>query len=157
MPYSTVSSPAASAPQTTNGSTPEPLGNLRFRVDITDIVIGRFAECSGLAYEYEVLEYLEGGNNSVIHRLRGRVRYPNLVLGRGITSEDALLQWFFNYQAGAQRPTVTVTLLDDDGVDRRTFAFASAFPIKWTGPEARAGTSDAMNETLEIGHLGLVP
>jgi len=155
MAYSTRAA-TANAPQTT-GVAPDPLGRLRFRVDIPGLEIGRFAECSGLAYEYEILEYLEGGNNQVVHRLRGRVRYPNLVLGRGVTSEDALLQWFFSYQAGPQRPTVTITLLDDDGVDRRSFAFASAFPIKWTGPEARAGTNDAMSEDLEIGHMGLIP
>jgi phage tail-like protein len=156
MAYNTVASAAASAPQT-NGATPDPLANLRFRVDIPGIEIGRFAECTGLAYEYEVLEYLEGGNNAVVHRLRGRVRYPNLVLGRGVTSEDGLLKWFFNYQAGADRPTVTVTLLGDNGIDRRSFAFASAFPIKWSGPETSAGAGDSMNEKLEIGHLGLIP
>ncbi|HWH11054.1 MAG TPA: phage tail protein [Solirubrobacteraceae bacterium] len=155
MAYNTVAPAAAHTPRT-NGAVPDPLATLRFRVEIPGVEIGRFAQCSGLAYEYEVLEYLEGGNNSVIHRLRGRARYPNLVLGRGITSEDALLRWFFSFQAGPQRPTVTVTLIDDSGADRRSFNFASAFPIKWTGPEARAGTADALNETLEIGHMGLI-
>jgi phage tail-like protein len=156
MAYNTVAPAAAKAPQT-NGATPDPLANLRFRVEIPGVEIGRFAQCSGLAYEYEVLEYLEGGNNDVVHRLRGRARYPNLVLGRGVTSEDALLQWFFKFQSGSQRPTVTVTLLDDDGSDCRSFAFASAFPIKWTGPDTQAGSGDATTETLEIGHMGLIP
>jgi phage tail-like protein len=152
MAYDTV----ASAAPTTNGAGPDPLANLRFRVEIPGVQIGHFAECTGLAYEYDILEYEEGGNNEVVHRLRGRARYPNLVLSRGVTSEDALLRWFFKYQKGPQRPTVTVTLLDDDGSDCRRFAFASAFPIKWTGPDVRADGDDA-TESLEIGHLGLVP
>jgi phage tail-like protein len=152
MAYDTV----ASAAKSTNGASPNPLANLRFRVEIPGVQIGHFAECSGLAYEYEILEYAEGGNNELVHRLRGRARYPNLVLGRGVTSEDGLLKWFFKYQKGPQRPTVTVTLLNDDGSDCRRFAFASAFPIKWTGPNVNAGGGDA-SESLEIGHLGLVP
>jgi phage tail-like protein len=147
----------ATASPHTNGAMPGPLGDLRFRVEIPGVEVGRFAECTGLAFEYDVLEYEEGGNNDVVHRLRGRARYPNLVLGRGMTDEDALLHWFFTYQKGPQRPTVTVTMLDDAGTDRRRFAFASAFPVRWTGPEARAGLSDTLNESLEIAHLGLVP
>jgi len=152
MAHNTI---AGTAP-VTNGAPLDPLGDLCFRVEVPGVQIGRFAQCTGLGYEYEVLEYAEGGNNQVVHRLRGRAWYPNLVLGRGMTHEDALLHWFFTYQKGAQRPTVTVTLLGDDGTERRRFAFASAFPIRWTGPEADAASGGAMTESLEIGHLGLI-
>jgi phage tail-like protein len=152
MPPKTV---AATSPST-NGAVPDPLGQPRFRVEIPAVEIGMFAECTGLAVEYDVLEYEEGGNNAFVHRLRGRARYPPISLTRGITHEDALVRWFFNDQRVAQRPTVTVTLLDGLGRVVRSFAFASAFPIKWTGPDSSAGGDGVANESLEIGHQGMV-
>lgn len=152
MPPNTV---AANNPRI-NGAIPDPLGELGFRVEIPGVEIGRFAECSGLAVEFDVLEYEEGGNNGFVHRLRGRARQPSLSLMRGLTYEDALLRWLFNYQTEAQRPTLTLTLLDGSGQEIRRFAFASAFPIKWTGPQATAGSSNVATESLEIGHMGLV-
>jgi phage tail-like protein len=146
----------ASGPQSTNGQIPGPLGELCFRVEIPGVEIGYFAECSGLGMEYDVLEYEEGGNNAFVHRLRGRARYPNLSLSRGVTHEDALLDWLFKYQTEAQRPTLTVTLLDSNRQPVRRFAFASAFPIRWTGPQATAGSNTIATESLEIGHTGLL-
>ena len=53
---------------------PDPVGALRFKVDITGLEIGRFATCSGLTVEYEVMEYQEGGQNDYVHKLRGRLK-----------------------------------------------------------------------------------
>jgi phage tail-like protein len=152
MPPNTV----ASTDPSTNGSIPDPLPELGFQVDIPGVTIGRFAECTGLEVEYDVLDYEEGGNNQFVHRLRGRARYPNLSLMRGVTSEDGLLTWFFRYQSASQRPTLTVTMLDGRGTAIRRFAFAQAFPIKWTGPKVGAGSNGTATESLEVGHAGLV-
>ena len=42
-----------------------------------------------------MLEYAEGGNNDFVHRLPGRLHYPNLVLSWGLVSSEILLQWFW--------------------------------------------------------------
>jgi phage tail-like protein len=153
-----VSAPStvAATSGSTTGQGPDPLGQLSFRVEIAGMEIGRFAECTGLAMEYEMLAYEEGGNNQFVHLLRGRARYPNLILSRGVTHEDAFVKWLFAYQREAQRPTLTVTLLDSGGRPVRRFSFASAFPIKWTGPEVTAASNGTATESLEIGHTGLV-
>jgi phage tail-like protein len=152
MSFTTV---AANIP-TANGNVPDPLGKRAFAVEIPGVEIGRFAECSGLEVEYDVLEYEEGGNNMFVHRLRGRARYPTLTLSRGLTNEDGLLKWFFDYQRAAERPTLTVTLSDSSGKPVRRFAFASAFPIRWTGPESAAHADAVGTESLVVGHMGLV-
>jgi phage tail-like protein len=139
------------------GAKPEPGAELLFRVDVTGMEIGRFATCTGLSLEWETFEYAEGGNNEFVHGLRGRMRYGNLTLSRGITSEDALLKWFFDFQKVSKRPTVTIAVLDHTGKDVRRFAFAAAYPVRWSGPELRSGSTGGGNETLEIGHQGLVP
>src|SRR3954471_20306917 len=94
---------------------PEPYGALRFKVEIPGVEIGYFTECAGLSVEWEVTEYQEGGLNTHAHRLRGRAKYPNLVLKRGVTSEEGLVSWFFRAQTRSERPTVTVSITDASG------------------------------------------
>lgn len=138
------------------GAGPAAMAELLFRVEVSGMVVGRFASCSGLSVEWETLEYAEGGNNEFVHGLRGRMRYANVVLGRGITSEDALLKWFFDFQKSSARPTLTIAVLDNTGKDVRRFSLAAAHPVRWSGPELSAGSAGGGNETLEIGHQGLV-
>ena len=145
-------SSAASA----SASLPDPVGELRFQVLIDDAVIGAFAECSGLSVEYEIFEYTEGGEQRFIHKFRGGLKYPNLVLKRGVTYEDALVKWFFDRSDREQRGNVTLNLLGDDGGQVRSWSFASAFPVKWSGPSFNAKSTNVATETLEIAHQGLV-
>ena len=152
------------SPSTTNGMSAggpgtrvDPLAELAFLIAIQGREIGRFAQCTGLGVEYDVLEYAEGGNNEYVHQLRGRVRYPNVVLGRGITDEDTLLSWLFTSEKPSQRPTVTITINDPTGTPVRHFALAEALPVRWTGPSANMNSSDgAATESLEISHAGFV-
>jgi phage tail-like protein len=135
-------------------ATPDPVGELRFKVSLGDIEIGRFTECTGLSVEWDVQTYAEGGENRFEHKLRGRVKYPNLVLKRGITHEDALLKWFFQSREHKERRSITLTLVGPDGKPVRTFSFASAIPVKWTGPNFNAGSNNIAMETLELAHEG---
>ena len=139
---------------------PDPVGELRFLVEIADgsldAVIGHFSECSGLSVEYEVLEYQEGGLNDFVHKLRGHRKYPNLTLKRGVTYEDALVTWLFATKDWSERGTVTVSLLGPDAKVVRRWAFGGAVPVKWQGPTLNAGSNNPATETLEIAHQGLL-
>jgi phage tail-like protein len=136
---------------------PHPVGEIAFTVEIPGFTIGRFSECAGLAVEYEVFEYQEGGQNDFVHRLRGRVRYPNVVLKRGLTEEQGLLEWFARTQDVAERPTVVITLRAPDARAVRRWACMGAFPVKWTGPSLNAGSNGVATEQLEIAHRGFLP
>jgi phage tail-like protein len=127
-----------------------------FVVKVPDIdTIGMFTRCSGLELQVDVLEYAEGGNNEFVHQLPGRITYPKLVLARGLTNEDAVLKWFNATRTKADRKEVTITFQTHKQVPVRTFTFADAFPVRWTGPASEAGTSTVALETLEIAHGGL--
>jgi phage tail-like protein len=136
--------------------TPDPVGALRFLVKADDCTIGRFAHCHGLAVEYEIEEYAEGGQNAFVHKLRGRMRYPNLVLSRGITHETGLMDWFMKTQSAGKRGAISVSLLGPDGSPVRKWGFQSAFPVRWEGPVLNARSHTAATESLEIAHRGLV-
>ena len=134
---------------------PDPVGELRFNLTLPGVEIGRFRECTGLAAEIEVKDYNEGGVNDRVHKLPTRMKYPNLVLKRGVTYEDALLKWLWKTQRETQRINVTVSLMGADGKPVRSWVFNEAFPIKWTGPNLNASSNQIATETLEIVHAGL--
>jgi phage tail-like protein len=132
------------------------LGENHFVLQVPAVTIGAFSECTGLTFEREVLEYQEGGLNGFVHKLPGRTKYTNLVLKRGITDQDALQRWFWECQTKARLSEISVQLVDATGAPRRTWAFAGAFPVKWTGPKLSAGSDSPATEELEIAHQGLV-
>jgi phage tail-like protein len=132
------------------------LAENRFKVEVVpDLFIGEFRECTGLSMEREILEYAAGGNNDFVYKLPGRVKYPNLVLKRGVTYQTELIAWFRDMHAGPEQSIVTVTLLDTQGQQARVWAFKQAYPVKWAGPNLNAGSDSAATETLEIAHGGM--
>lgn len=131
------------------------LGENHFILKIGSLALGAFAEIDGLTVERDILEYTEGGMNEFVHKLPGRLKYPNLTLKRGVTDQDALLKWFFDSQRAAQLMDVTVTLADPTGAPKRVWGFAQAFPVKWTGPKLAAGSDSPATEAIEVAHQGL--
>ena len=105
--------------------------------------------------EFEVFEWAEGGNNEFIHHLPGRLRYPYLRLEAGLTKDDAVQKWFWATREKADLREITVQLLSQDGSDTRSWTFADAFPIKWSGPTIAAASAAMSEEVLEIAHSGL--
>jgi phage tail-like protein len=140
---------------TKGSSQPDPVGELRFKVDLPGLSIGRFRECSGIQVEVETMDYAEGGSNDFVHKLPTRVRYPNVVLKRGVTHEEALAKWFFDSRYTPQRKDMTITLHGPAGDPVRSWTFMNAYPVKWTGPNLNAGSSQIAVETLEVVHNGL--
>jgi phage tail-like protein len=121
---------------------------------------GMFKGLEGLEVWFDVLEYAEGGNNDFVHRLPGRMRYPNLRLSWGMVSDDILLKWFMATHTKAETQEITLTLTarkGDTSRDIRKFIFADAFPVHWSGPilHANAADPETWGETLEIAHSGL--
>ncbi len=140
---------------TKGSSSPDPVAELRFKVDLPGITIGRFRECSGIEVEVEVLDYMEGGSNDFVHKLPTRVKYPNVVLKRGVTHEEALAKWFFDSRFTPQRRDMTITLLGPGTQVVRSWTFMNAYPVKWTGPNLSASSNQIAVESLEVVHNGL--
>jgi len=140
---------------TKGSSSPDPVAELRFKVELPGLSIGRFRECTGISVEVEVKDYMEGGSNDFVHKLPTRVKYPNVVLKRGVTHEDALLKWFWESRFTVQRRDMTISLLGPGAKLVRTWAFLNAYPVKWTGPNMNAGSNQIATETLEVVHNGL--
>ena len=134
---------------------PDPVAELRFKVEVGGLSIGRFKEVTGLSAQVDVKEYAEGGVNQFVHKLPGRIKWGPITLKRGITHEDALIQWFWEVRTKARLAELHIALLGPGMVNVRKWSFLDAFPTKWTGPNLNAGSNQIATETLEIVHNGL--
>jgi len=141
---------------------PDPAPSFRFHVEIQGVNVARFAECGGLEFEQETLEYREGGLNSRTHRLPGRFRFSNLTLKKGIATDGkALWDWIEGVVKASNRGqltthTVTLTLYDVSGQNpMRTWVFHDAYPVKWSAVPFSAEQSVIAIETLTLAHQGM--
>lgn len=139
------------------GNRHDPLLNWGYVVQIGESTIAEFTEISGISNESEVVDYQEGGENSYQHRFRGRNKYTNLVLTHGVTQlSPALWAWREAVIYGATPPMLPVAVikLDDHGDEICRWHFKNCWPVKWRGPEFKAGAAEIAVETLELAHDG---
>lgn len=135
----------------------DPQVAFNFVVEIEGLIVGGFAEISGLQVETEVYEYREGGQNRFVHKLPGPTRYPqNLVLKRGLTSIPTLWLWHQDVIRGdVDRRNGTIYLLNRQGILVMWWDFLRAYPVRWNGPEFRADSNTVAFETVELAHEGI--
>jgi phage tail-like protein len=135
----------------------DPFAAFNFLVEIEGLLVGGFSEVGGLQIETEFQDYREGGLNEYIHKLPGPTRYPqNLVLKHGLTAIDALWDWHQEVVQGTvKRRNGTIYLLDRQGLPLMWWDFLQAYPVRWTGPDLRADTSEVAFETVELVHRGI--
>ncbi|HKX32509.1 MAG TPA: phage tail protein [Blastocatellia bacterium] len=134
----------------------DPYQVFNFLIEIEGIFSGGFSECSGLQVETEYMDYREGGQNDFVHRFAGPTKYPPLVLKHGLTQIDGLWVWHQEIVKGnITRQNGTIYLLDKQGIPVIWWDFKEAFPVRWTGPELRAGSNEVAFESVELAHRGL--
>jgi phage tail-like protein len=138
------------------GARTDPLLAHAFAVELDGVIVGGFAEVTGLGLELETLDYREGGVNEFLHRLPGPARSPaNLVLRRGFAASDVLWRWQDDAARGRIRRRNGAVVILDRGDEAMRVSFVDGYPVRWTGPELRAGSAVAALESLEIAHRGL--
>ncbi len=131
-----------------------------FTVEIDGIETARFQRCDGLEAETYVYEVEEGGLNTTTHKFYGRTRYPNIILEKGITENEALFIWYKETvleDNKIERKNGSVVLKDTENNELKRWNFFRAFPCRWIGPrlESNMGSEYAV-ERIEIAHEGLV-
>ena len=132
-------------------------GQLHFEVKVPtlDVLVGFFTQVQGLSATLDVMEYLEGGRNDMVHKLPTRIKQGNITLKRGITKEAALLEWFEKTVVKVEPANLSITILDFEGHKIQTWSFRNAYPVKWTGTDLNAGGSEFLTQSLEIAHNGM--
>lgn len=135
----------------------DPYLSFCFQVEIAQQVVAGFSEVSGLSFEAEVEIFREGGVNRYERQLAGPTKYPSkLTLKRGL-SDESLWSWYEKVMKGTiQRKDIAILLLNSASEECKRWTFRKACPVKWAGPEFRAGTAEVAFETVELVHEGLL-
>ena len=135
----------------------DPFGNFSFLVEIDGIVRAAFHEVSGVDSTVEVIEHREG-NDLVMRKYPGQVKYSNIVLRWGLASDTDLYQWHLQWVTGdpaATRKTGSVVLYDRRGkTELARWNFVNAWPTRYTAATMNAESNDIAIETLELAHEG---
>ena len=136
------------------------LSSYLFSVEIDGIETARFQKCEGLEAETYVYEIEEGGYNTSTHKFYGRTRYPNLILEKGISDNNALLKWYKETvleDRKIERKNGSIILKDTNNNEVKRWNFFRAFPCRWIGPRLETNMgSDYALERIEIAHEGIV-
>jgi len=136
------------------------LSSYLFTVEIDGIETARFQKCEGLEAETYVYEIEEGGYNTSTHKFYGRTRYPNLILEKGISGNNALFTWYKETVLEGrkiERKNGSIILKDSENNEVKRWNFFRAFPCRWIGPRLETNLgSDYALERIEISHEGLV-
>lgn len=140
----------------------DPYTNFRFRLELNNIQVAGFAECTGLQMETKVFEYKEGGRNETALKFPETSTYGNITLKRGVTNANELIDWqlaivngTFDINPRTQKTNIAIILMDEKGEDVKRWNLINAFPVKWVGPDLKASSSEIAIETLEITHEGI--
>jgi phage tail-like protein len=139
----------------------DPYLSFRFKVTIDEVDVAGFNEVTGLTFETQVESFREGGFNAHERQLLGPTKCPEkLILKRGLSGNELWL-WYKDVLAGklARKEQLTITMRDYSGADVQEWewVFMNVCPVKWTGPQFRAGTAEIAFETIELIHKGLLP
>lgn len=136
-----------------------PLGRFRYKVEIEGIEVAGFSEVTGIDASVGMIEYREGDMVQTPMKYPGLLKYGNITLKKGIISGDKnIYDWMMTGLTGSAemtRKTVTIFLLGPDGTSKASWRAINAWPVKYTGPDLNATSSEVAVETLEIAHEGL--
>ena len=141
----------------------DPFINCRFALELNNVRVAGFAECTGLNMEVKVFEFKEGGNNQTTLKFPESATYGNITLKRGITNSNDLLDWQLDIATGefgvnprSPNTNIAIVVLSEKGKDVvKRWNLIRAFPTKWVGPELKATGNEVAIETLEIAHEGI--
>jgi phage tail-like protein len=130
---------------------------LRFKVRIDGKDMGNWQKVDGLALEYDIHEYPEGGENGYVHKLPGRVKFQNVKLIRPIDSSSATVgAWVQSLQIRMVPSTAHISVLDPSGATVADWHLVGVYPVRWTGPSLDVNSTQWATETLELAHNGFL-
>lgn len=135
----------------------DPLIGFHFAIDIQGVIAGYFTECSGLGSEHEVIEHkvvTEKGQEVVIKQ-PGRLKWENITLKRGITSNMDVWDWRKQVEDGdveAARRDGSIVMYDQHLEEVARWNFTQAWPVKVSGPQPKADSNEIGIEEIVIAH-----
>lgn len=89
-------------------------------------------------------------------KMPGLKKYGNITLRKGLADTTVLYDWITaGIEGEVERKTLTITLLDQTESPVASWQIINAWPVKYTGPDFNATSSEVAIETLEVAHEGM--
>jgi phage tail-like protein len=135
----------------------DPLVSFNFAIEVQDEVAGFFTEVSGLGSETEATEHLVVGPNGqqVVKKVPGRLKWEDITLKRGITSNMDIWDWRKKVEEGdvvGARRNGSIVMYDQTGGEVARWNFENAWPSKVSGPQPKSDSGDIGIEEMIIVH-----
>lgn len=127
----------------------------QFGLEIDGVELARFTAVSGLGYESEVVSFQDTlADGKVITRKRpGRINFPDIVLKRGLSADNALVEWYQTVVDGqVERKSGSVVIYDQTSTEIGRWNFENGWIAKWSASDLDAGSDDIMIEEVTIAH-----
>ncbi len=124
---------------------------------LTDIDAS-FEEVSGIEAEFGIDPVVEGGENRFTHKLPKAAKYQNLVLKRGVVTEDSVLAEWVGQTVGSGMSlpilpqNLLVTLLNESGNPVIVWGFINAYPVKWKTAPMNSLENKVLTESMEFSY-----
>ena len=140
--------------------TEDPLLGFNFMLELEGAVAGYFTECSGIGSEHEVVEQkvVDASGHELIRKIPGRLKFTDITLKRGITSDLQIWAWremAVNGKVKDARKNCSITMLSRDYQAVAIWHFANAWPSKVTGPSLKSDSNEIGVEEITIVHEGM--
>jgi phage tail-like protein len=138
----------------------DPISAHQFALEIQGITEATFREASGFGSEHQIIEQKEqtAKGTTIIRKIPGTLKWQNITLKRGMTSNDELWKWrqqVIDGKIEAARLDGSIVGYDEDGQERIRYNFRRGWPSKWESTAMNAGGNEPVIETIEIAHEGL--
>lgn len=119
--------------------------------------LGSWSKVSGLEVTWDVVEYWSGGHANVSRPyFPANTKYGTVKLSRASSDEVPLvLVWLRDLEATRERPTLTITLLDEAGVAVARWQLHQITVRNYAIGGSESKGSDVAIETLVLAHEGM--
>jgi phage tail-like protein len=128
-----------------------------FEVHIDGHDLGAFTGCDGLGCEVTIEQREEGGLNSFVHQLPGRIKYSNVKLTRPINADSTkVATWLASMAVEVKRSQAEIVAKNHDAKRVASWSLTGVVPIRWSGPSLSVESPKVATETLELAHHGFL-
>lgn len=138
----------------------DPLVGFHFGIELQGKVTGYFTECTGIGSENEVVEHkvVDDKGREYIHKIPGRLKWENVTLKRGLTSDLQMWEWRDEIVQGnveTARKNGSIIMFNQQFSEVARWNFENAWPLKVTGPQTKTDSNEYAIEEMTIAHEGI--
>jgi phage tail-like protein len=138
----------------------DPTVGFHFALEINGTVFAYFTSVSGIGSENEIVEQkvVDKQGNELVRKLPGRLRWQDVTLRRGISSDKKLWEWrqqVENGQVSSARKNFSIIMFDSNLSPIAEWTFTNGWPSKITAPQVETGSTNRAFEEMVIVHEGM--